>query len=448
LNRTLYFKIFPAARKNNVRVAIEYAINIPKGLPMKKILIVEDSRVFLNLIKKAIIGKFDFECVTADSFEEARKLVTAQSDQFLMAVLDLNLPDAPNGEIVEYVISNNIPSIVLTALIDDNIRDQMMAFEVLDYIIKEGPQSLEQLTDTIRRFVRNSQILILVVDDSGVARALTRRMLEKQNFNVIEAVDGNDALEKLKANPQVQLVITDYHMPNMDGFELTAEIRKKIPIRQMAVIGMSAVGNPILSAKFLKSGANDFVCKPYYEEEFLWRINQNVEMLENIMKLKEAAIRDHLTGLYNRRYFFNAAGSLYENAKRKNLHIAIGMIDIDKFKTINDTYGHAAGDQVLRHLSETLTTNFRSSDIVARYGGEEFIVLTTNMALERYQHHFEMLRKKIETTPLLTKAGEIYPTISIGVTTHLGNSLEEMIKESDNLLYKAKAAGRNRVEVG
>jgi diguanylate cyclase (GGDEF)-like protein len=214
---------------------------------------------------------------------------------------------------------------------------------------------------------------------------------------------------------------------------------------QMAVIGMSAVGNPILSAKFLKTGANDFVCKPYHEEEFLWRINQNIEMLENIIKLKEVAIKDHLTGLYNRRYFFNAGGNLYENAKRNNLHITIGMIDIDNFKVINDTYGHAAGDQVLQHLSQKLKSNFRSSDIVARYGGEEFIVMTANMAVEKYQAHFEKLRDEIENTPIKTKVGEIHATISIGATTSLGDSLEDMIKESDKFLYRAKAAGRNQV---
>lgn len=414
---------------------------------MEKILIVEDSRVFLNLIKKAITDKFDYECVMTGTFEETKQILEEQSDQFLMAVLDLNLPDAPNGEIVEYVVSRNIPAIVLTALINDNIRDQIMDHEVLDYIIKKGPQSLEQLTDTIRRYTRNPQILILVVDDSKVSRSITCRMLKKQNYKIIEAGDGKEAMEMLKANPQVRLVISDYHMPAMDGFELTAEIRKKIPMDRMAVIGMSAVGNPILSAKFLKSGANDFVCKPYHEEEFLWRINQNIEMLENILKLKEAAIKDHLTGLYNRRYFFDAAGHLYENAKRKNLDIAIGMIDIDNFKIINDTYGHAAGDQVLQHLSQTLKSSFRSSDIVARYGGEEFIVVTSNMVSERYPLHFEKLREEIENTPAKTKAGEIHATISIGVTTSLGDSLEDMIKESDNFLYQAKESGRNRVAI-
>lgn len=442
--------LFPL-RNNGMRSTME-CVKIPqalqsKGTPMEKILIVEDSRVFLNLISKNITGKFGYECVTAGTFEAARQILEEQSDPFLMAVLDLNLPDAPNGEIVELVVSRGIPAIVLTALINDDIRDQIMSQEVFDYIIKEGPQSIGLLTDTIRRYVRNQAIFILVVDDSKVTRSLTRRMLEKQNYQVIESGDGKEALQRLKENPQIRLVITDYQMPAMDGFELTAEIRKKIPKDEMAVIGMSAAGNPVLSAKFLQNGANDFVSKPYHEEEFAWRINQNIEMLENIMKLKDAAIKDHLTGLYNRRYFFNTAEKFYENAKRKNLYIGIGMIDIDHFKTINDTYGHAAGDQVLQHLSQILKSSFRASDIVARYGGEEFIVLTANMVAERYSVHFEQLRKKIAGSPAKTNSGDIQATISAGLTTRLGTSLKDMLKEADDLLYQAKAAGRNRVVV-
>ncbi len=412
---------------------------------MKKILLVEDSRVFRSLIKNKIADQFDYECVVARNLQEAKTILEGPSNQFLLAILDLNLPDAPNGEVVEHVVSKNIPPIVLTALINDNIRDQIMAQGILDYIFKEGPQSLDQLMDTIRRYVRNQDISILVVDDSLVSRSLTCRMLKKQNYNVLEVGSGSDALNVIKSNPRIRLVVTDYHMPNMSGSEFTTEIRKTMAMDELAVIGMSAVGNPVLSAQFLKSGANDFVAKPYYEEEFLWRINQNIEMVENIKKLKDAAIKDHLTGLHNRRYFFSAAKNLFENAKRKNINISIGLIDIDNFKTINDTYGHAAGDEVLQHLSNILTSSLRASDIVARYGGEEFIVLATDKADKNDSIAFEKIRRKIETSPVETSAGAITVTISIGVATQLRASLEEMIKAADDFLYQAKESGRNRV---
>jgi diguanylate cyclase (GGDEF)-like protein len=234
-------------------------------------------------------------------------------------------------------------------------------------------------------------------------------------------------------------------MPVMDGFQLTGEIRKQFPMGEIGIIGVSAVGNPILSAQFLKTGANDFVNKPYNEEEFQWRIHQNIELLESMRTIREAATKDYLTGLYNRRYFFNAAEKLFENAKRKNLRMLIGMIDIDNFKAINDTYGHDAGDKVIQHIAQILQNSFRASDIVARYGGEEFVVLCVNMPPEKHLTHFENLRKAVETTSVKTRVGEISVTVSIGVTTRIAASLDDMVNESDKQLYNAKKAGRNNV---
>lgn len=412
---------------------------------MDKVLIVEDSKVFLSIIQKQIILELGIECVNARSLKEARYVLETREDRFLFAVLDLNLPDAPKGEIVDYVVSKGVPVIVVTALINDDIRDQIMSHDIFDYIIKEGPHSMVQLANTIRRFVRNKQITILAVDDSGVGRKIIRKTLEKQMFSVVEAANGQEALAQLKVNPDIRLVITDYHMPVMDGFQLTGEIRKRFPMGEIGIIGISAVGNPILSAQFLKTGANDFVNKPYHEEEFQWRIHQNIELLESMRTIREAARKDYLTGLYNRRYFFNVAEKLYENAKRKNLRILIGMIDIDNFKTVNDTYGHEAGDQVIQHLAQKLKNGFRASDIVARYGGEEFVVLCVNMSPEKHLIHFENLRKAVETTSVKTRLGEINMTVSIGVTTRIAESLDEMVNESDRQLYNAKKAGRNKV---
>ncbi|MFH0995065.1 MAG: diguanylate cyclase [Pseudomonadota bacterium] len=412
---------------------------------METVLIVEDSKVFLSIIQKQITLEFGFECVSAGSLKEAGHVLETRADQFLLAVLDLNLPDAPKGEIVDYVVSKGVPVIVVTALINDDIRDQIMSSDIFDYIIKEGPHSMVQLTDTIRRFVRNKHITILAVDDSGVGRKIIRKSLEKQMFSVIEAANGQEALAQLKVNPNIRLVITDYHMPVMDGFHLTGEIRKQFPLGEIGIIGVSAVGNPILSAQFLKTGANDFVNKPYNEEEFQWRIHQNIELLESMRIIRESATKDYLTGLYNRRYFFNAAEKLFENAKRKNLHILIGMIDIDNFKAINDTYGHGAGDQVIQNVAQILRNSFRASDIVARYGGEEFVVLGVNMLQEKHLIHFEDLRKAVETSSVKTLVGEIKVTVSIGVTTRIAASLDDMVNESDNQLYNAKKAGRNKV---
>jgi PleD family two-component response regulator len=292
---------------------------------MDKVLIVEDSKLFGKLLSRRVADDFHAGCVVKTTYQETVALLEEDADQFLLAVLDLNLPDAADGEIVDYVISKGIPAVVVTARLNEETRRQILGKRVLDYIMK-GPHTLDLLSSTISRYLRNQDITVLLVDDSNLVRENIRKILETQHFNVVEASDGLAAMTQLKADPSIQLVMTDYHMPKMDGFELTAEIRKSFPMDKLLIIGMSAQGDPLLSAQFLKRGANDFINKPYFEEELVWRINHNVEILHHLNPLRNAAITDSLTGRYNRRYFFQAGGKLFENARRRNLDVCIAMM--------------------------------------------------------------------------------------------------------------------------
>jgi diguanylate cyclase (GGDEF)-like protein len=217
---------------------------------------------------------------------------------------------------------------------------------------------------------------------------------------------------------------------------------------QLAIIGVSGSGGSVMSARFLKKGANDFIVKPFSNEEFYLRINQNVEMLEYIDAIRKAAIKDHLTGLYNRRYFFEVGEKLFKNAQRKNFDIVLAMIDIDHFKRVNDQYGHAVGDKVLRHISGIMTDRFRSSDVIARLGGEEFCVMAPGMSPDHCFEIFDTLRQSIASDPLTVDGNRIDTTISIGLTATLGATLEATLDHADRLLYQAKNQGRNRVVPG
>jgi diguanylate cyclase (GGDEF)-like protein len=411
----------------------------------QKVLIVEDSALFASAIVKEIENQLTLACVVADSFQQARELVESGTDDFRIAILDLTLPDAPDGEIVDYVISHGIPAIVITGDFTDDTREHILKKDVVDYIIKEGPSSLDQLVNVIRRIQRNQSSKILVVDDSKVSRLAVKRLLETQRITVIEAADGRQALEQLEKHPDVKIVVTDYNMPEMDGFELSARIREKHPMDKLAIIGLSAHGNSLLSAGFLKQGANDFLVKPYANEEFFWRVNQNIEMLHYIESLKKSAIEDYLTGLYNRRHFFSVGEKLFQNARRSNLQLTTAMFDIDHFKKINDTYGHGVGDLVIKNVADILTEGFRSSDLICRFGGEEFCLLAANMRAQETFFHFEQIRKTIAEQPFTAGSDTVAFTISIGVTTRIADTLEETINRADELLYQAKEEGRNRV---
>jgi diguanylate cyclase (GGDEF)-like protein len=169
--------------------------------------------------------------------------------------------------------------------------------------------------------------------------------------------------------------------------------------------------------------------------------------METIQALAEASVRDFLTGLHNRRFFYESAQKCFASAQRGQITIALAMVDIDHFKKLNDTHGHEAGDEVLRNVGEVLRSSFRETDIVARMGGEEFCVLLVNMAWESAKVFFERLRVILASHEIRYKGQNLRITASIGACTGLHESLPAMIHAADEMLYKAKAAGRNRVVV-
>ena len=415
---------------------------------MKRVLVVEDSKMLATLISRKIHSELKFEKDIAASFKEAVELIRQHRDEYFVAVLDLHLPDAPYGEIVDYVLSEKIPVIVFTSQFSDEIREKMWSKNVVDYVVKEGgPQVIDYLIYGIDRFYKNRFNKIMVVDDSSTSRVAMKTLLEAQKFIVIEADNGEKALELLFQNPDTKIVITDYNMPGMDGFELVTHIRERFPKDKVAIIGMSAYGTSLLSAKFLKRGASDFLTKPYLEEELYCRINQNLEMLEQMDTIEKTANIDFLTGIYNRRYFFVAGQKLFENARRGNIHLTAAMIDIDRLKSINDTHGYEAGDLVVKEIALLLNRNFRAADIVSRFGGEEFAILASNMDKECTVDVFERIRDLIEKKKMKWGKKTLSVTVSIGVTTEDADSLEEMVKKTDILRSRAKENGRNCVIV-
>jgi diguanylate cyclase (GGDEF)-like protein len=226
---------------------------------------------------------------------------------------------------------------------------------------------------------------------------------------------------------------------------LTSQIRKIYHINQLAIIGISAHGSGLLSAKFLKKGANDFITKPFVNEEFNCRINQNIEILEHIEAVKQASNKDYLTGFYNRRYFFDLGNRCIQNMNGATSRLSVAMIDVDHFKNINDRYGHQAGDTILQHVSCILSENLSDADIICRFGGDEFCVLSTAIKKEKIKPFYERIRKQLAKKKVCIRKADISITVSLGVTTKFADSLEATINRADELLYQAKKSGRNMV---
>lgn len=308
---------------------------------------------------------------------------------------------------------------------------------------------------------------LLIVDDSASIRKSLHDILEKAKiFSMIfEADNGAKALDLL-IKEKIDFVISDVMMPTLDGFKLLSVIRSQPRYRDLPVIFLTGQKDSFDKIKGLEIGANDYITKPFDAGELLARVNNLIRMkdlkdeieeknkqLEIInKKLEELSVTDALTGIYNRRYFFERLNSEFSRSKRYNICISLLMLDLDHFKRVNDTYGHQKGDDVLRKTSEILKQNCRVHDIVARFGGEEFIMLLCQTDPEGAFIVAERTRKDIEEHQFALHGGTSFKTtISIGISSYPDikiNNINDLIRIADASLYEAKKQGRNKVVIG
>ena len=413
-----------------------------------RILIVEDNRTLSKIILQNIQSKIDMEVDIAYSMAEA-KLFLARYKYFV-TVLDVNLPDAPNGEIIDYAIKKDNRVIILSSTVDKKFRKDMLKKNIIDYIPKQELHDInfiDSLLHTIQRIQKNQNHEVLVVDDSMIFRKQMQDMLKNLYFKVTTVAHGEEALGMLKTKPNISLVLTDYNMPVMDGLELTINIRKEYSKDTLSILGLSGSEDDETSALFLKHGANDFIKKPFSKEEFSCRINNTIEALENIQTITQYANRDYLTGLYNRRYFYTQIQEYINDIQTTNEKFAIAMLDIDHFKMVNDTYGHDIGDKTLISISDILRSNTKAGDIVSRFGGEEFCIIIKDVTKENAIEILQRIRIAVEKFSYKVDTEKsLHCTISLGATMYNEDEeLEENINRADMMLYNAKNSGRNRL---
>lgn len=413
---------------------------------MKKVLVVDDSKTILNKVKVELEKYDGIEPVFAKSYQEAMEVM--QQSDIQAAILDYNLPDAPEGEVIALADSYQIPTVILTGTVNKNVQNMILKCSVVDYIVKDGLSSIAAAVNAINRALKNYGKTVLIVDDSALYRHTLKESLERIHLNVIEAKDGQEALDIINSHQYtIPLLITDNIMPKLNGIDLTFKLRETYSKAELGIIATGSTEDEDTIAKFLKFGANDFMHKPFSHPEVATTINSNLEILDLFEQIKDMANKDFLTGSYNRRYFFESGSAMFSKARRKDAPLAVAMLDIDKFKSINDTYGHDVGDVAIKEVKKILDQNLRHSDLMARFGGEEFCILLEEISYDNVQRLFEKIRKSFEHNVIETKGTQLSYTVSIGVQYGLVDSLEEMVRLSDVALYEAKENGRNQVKV-
>lgn len=296
---------------------------------------------------------------------------------------------------------------------------------------------------------------VLIADDAPVSRRLAELTIANAGFEVKCAADGESAAAILCANDGPRLAVIDWMMPGMDGPEVCKQVRRKReqPYVYMILLTSKEAKDDVIEG--LGSGADDYLTKPFHAEELKARLRTGQRILQLEDKLIEAregmrydATHDGLTTLWNRGMILDLLDRELQRGQREHTPVALFLGDVDHFKQVNDTYGHAVGDEVLRETARRLVRAVRPYDLVGRYGGEEFLLVLPGCHEEQAQQRAESIRRAICKQPFETSRGTIGVTMSLGVATSLArmrNSAETLLQDADEALYRAKAEGRDRV---
>ena len=309
--------------------------------------------------------------------------------------------------------------------------------------------------------MKNDNFPILIAEDDAVTRMLLKKTLIKEGHEVVSVENGQKAFDMFQER-FFPIVLTDWMMPEMDGLELCQVIRQKENPGYVFIVLLTAKDSPDDIITGLEAGADEYLTKPFSRAELIARLNTGRRFLEQDRALRRAneeirilSITDPLTGCYNRGCLNMRLPQEIQRAARYNRPLSIFMYDIDHFKKVNDTYGHQAGDLVLKEFSKRINDSIRDKvDLLARYGGEEFLVTLPETNLDGALHLAERLRRVISEKKYNIGTKKINITASFGVAGFdSDNSSDEisfdiLIKHADKYLYQAKSEGRNRVVGG
>ncbi|KKO18735.1 MAG: diguanylate cyclase [Candidatus Brocadia sp.] len=298
---------------------------------------------------------------------------------------------------------------------------------------------------------------VLIAEDDNISRCRLEKFLEDMKYEVISCKDGLDAWEVIQSENAPNLLILDWMMPEMSGLEICRRVRQQArePYTYILLLTSKNEDEDIVTG--MEAGADDYITKPFNQNELRVRLSagrriveMNKELLDTRDALRKKVIYDDLTGLHNRYYMSEILENEYSRALRHQTDLSCLLLDIDYFKIINDTFGHAFGDLVLREFSASLKLGARKYDFVFRYGGEEFLVLLPNTSIEGAQSVAEKIRAICESKTYTDGTNSTITTVSVGVASlkhHQPSESKELIAFADKALYRSKAEGRNRVSV-
>ncbi len=449
-----------------------------------RVLVVDDIPANVKLLEARLSAEY-FDVVTAQSGVEA--LAICERAECDIVLLDVMMPDMDGFEVCRRLKSNpathHIPVVMVTALDQPSDRvagllagaDDFLTKPVSDIALIARVRSLTRLkmmTDELRmRAITSREIgiqsaeresimeqglggRILIVEDRRSSYERLSTMLERDHTVDIEP-DPSAALFR-SAEGNYELMIVSLSLENFDGLRLCSQLRSLDRTRNLPILALCEPDDNTKLMRGLEIGINDYLLRPIDRNELQARVRTQIRrkryterLRDNVQMSIEAAITDGLTGLHNRRYMESHLAKLVEQATARSKELAVLVLDIDYFKSINDNYGHDCGDDVLREFALRVRKSIRGIDLACRMGGEEFVVVMPETDMAVASTVAERLRRRIAAEPFTIEQGKraIDVTISIGIAVLEGaqDSAMQILRRADQALYRAKRDGRNRV---
>ena len=445
-----------------------------------RILVVDDVEANVRLLEAKLAAEY-YEVLTADSGAEA--LARAAADAPDVILLDVMMPGMDGFQVCRRLkddpLTRHIPVVLVTALDgrDDRIEgldagaDEFLTKPIDDVMLLARVRSLVRLKsvmDELRdREASGRRIGVIEGTVARLGGAGGRVVIlddhERQGPRLLDELSVEHRVqlartpEDVLGAPQghVDLFIVNVAAKSFDGLRVAARIRSDEPSRHVPILAVVDPDDRPRLVKALEIGVNDLLPRPVDPQELAARARTQIKrkrhadfLRNNLDHSLELAVIDQLTGLYNRRYMTAQLTGLMQRAQKGGQPVAALVVDIDHFKKINDSFGHAVGDEVLREFAARLASNVRAVDLACRYGGEEFVVVMPDTELEHAHRIAERLRRHVAGSPFRVSGGHelLSVTISIGVASAgPGDEADALLKRADEALYSAKSEGRNRV---
>ena len=294
---------------------------------------------------------------------------------------------------------------------------------------------------------------ILIAEDDPISLRLLQSFLQKWGYDVVAVTNGTDARRILDRHDAPPLAVLDWMMPGMEGLEICREIRRDMERPYTYILLLTARSQKEDLLKGLEAGADDYLTKPFDAQELRARLHVGQRILDLQRRLLRAtdelrfrASHDTLTGIANRAAILEVVNRERARQVREGGSFGIILADLDHFKAVNDTYGHMAGDVVLKEAARRMESSVRAYDSVGRYGGEEFLIVVPASDVVGTTAVAERIRSGISETPIITEAGAVAVTASLGIAVSADRETKDVLRSADAALYYAKSHGRNRVE--